>query len=72
MSEQLSDTLRVEHLCVNTAEGTPILQDISFEIRPGETLCLVGESGSGKSVTSLAILGLLAKDQLSAVSGRIL
>ncbi|MHC8286970.1 ABC transporter ATP-binding protein [Pseudomonas sp. XS1P51] len=72
MSEQQSDTLRVEHLCVNTAEGKPILQDISFEIRAGETLCLVGESGSGKSVTSLATLGLLPKDALNAVSGRIL
>jgi oligopeptide transport system ATP-binding protein len=33
---------------------------ISFEIEPGETLGIVGESGCGKSVTSLAILGLLA------------
>jgi len=34
---------------------------ISFEIRHGETLGLVGESGCGKSVTSLALLGLLAR-----------
>jgi oligopeptide transport system ATP-binding protein len=33
---------------------------ISFGIAPGETLGIVGESGCGKSVTSLAILGLLA------------
>jgi len=33
---------------------------ISFSIAPGETLGIVGESGCGKSVTSLAILGLLA------------
>jgi oligopeptide transport system ATP-binding protein len=33
---------------------------ISFAIAPGETLGIVGESGCGKSVTSLAILGLLA------------
>ena len=72
MNEQQSNILRVEHLCVSTTEGMPILQDISFEIRPGETLCLVGESGSGKSVTSLATLGLLPKEALSAVSGRIL
>ncbi|WP_158892043.1 MULTISPECIES: ABC transporter ATP-binding protein [unclassified Pseudomonas] len=72
MTDQSNAILRVEQLCVNTAEGRPILQDISFDIRAGETVCLVGESGSGKSVTSLAALGLLPKGALQATSGRVL
>ena len=36
------------------------VRDIDFELMRNETLCIVGESGSGKSVTSRAILGILA------------
>ncbi len=35
------------------------IQDVSFQIYPGETLALVGESGCGKSVTALSIMQLL-------------
>jgi oligopeptide/dipeptide ABC transporter ATP-binding protein len=37
-----------------------LLRGVSFEVRRGETLALVGESGCGKSITSLAVMGLLA------------
>ncbi len=40
------------------------VRDVSFELNKGETLCIVGESGSGKSVTSKAIMGILAKNAI--------
>ncbi|MDM0022607.1 ABC transporter ATP-binding protein [Variovorax saccharolyticus] len=44
--------------------------DVSFAIRPGETLALVGESGSGKSVTSLTLMGLHARTSHAQVEGQ--
>lgn len=38
----------------------PVVNNITFSLRPGETLGLVGESGSGKSTTGLALLRLIA------------
>lgn len=42
-------------------DRTPIVDNVSFTVREGETMGLVGESGCGKSITSLAIMGLLPK-----------
>ncbi|MCR6636567.1 dipeptide/oligopeptide/nickel ABC transporter permease/ATP-binding protein [Devosia sp.] len=47
-----------------------VVDDVSFSVRPGETMALVGESGCGKSITSLAIMGLL--DPRAKISGEIL
>ena len=49
--------LRVEF---NTRRGTLVaIDDVSFDIAPGEVLGVVGESGAGKSITGTAIIGLL-------------
>jgi peptide/nickel transport system ATP-binding protein len=49
--------LRVEF---NTRRGTLVaVDDVSFDIAPGEVLGVVGESGAGKSITGTAIIGLL-------------
>ena len=43
---------------------------ISFQVNPGEVVCLVGESGCGKSVTSLAVMGLLGRPYFTRSVGR--
>jgi peptide/nickel transport system ATP-binding protein len=57
-----SPLLEVHHLRVEfpSRHGTLVaLDDISFDIAPGEVLGVVGESGAGKSLTGAAIIGLL-------------
>ncbi|MFE5877373.1 dipeptide/oligopeptide/nickel ABC transporter permease/ATP-binding protein [Rhodococcus sp. NPDC056506] len=65
--------LEVRNLTIRFPErygDTAIVDNVSFTVRPNETMALVGESGCGKSLTSLAIMGLLPKT--AVVSGEIL
>ena len=59
----MSCKLEVKNLRISFRTDAGRLQavrDISFSVASGRTLAIVGESGSGKSVTSRAIMGLLA------------
>ena len=55
--------LEVKHLTISfrTNNGAVrAVRDVSFELNEGETLAIAGESGSGKSVTTRAVMGILA------------
>ncbi len=59
--------------CFWTDDGkVTACDDVSFEVRRGETVGLVGESGCGKSVTSLSIMRLIPWPPGKVVSGEIL
>jgi peptide/nickel transport system ATP-binding protein/glutathione transport system ATP-binding protein len=64
------ENLRVEF---QTKSGTVVgVEDVSFEINPGETVCVVGESGSGKSVSSLSLMRLIEFGGGDIAGGRLL
>ncbi|MDR1431920.1 MAG: ABC transporter permease subunit, partial [Propionibacteriaceae bacterium] len=53
--------LAVDHLTVAFGGADPIqvVEDVCFDVLPGETVGIVGESGSGKTVSARAVIGLL-------------
>jgi len=62
--------LRVEF---QTKDGPVVgVEDVSFDINSGETVCVVGESGSGKSVSSLSLMRLVEYGGGNIANGRLL
>lgn len=67
--------LEIKDLTVqfHTIEGVhQAVRDVSFFVRPGETLGVVGESGSGKSVSALSIMSLIPNPPGQITNGSIL
>lgn len=61
----MSAILKVENLNVTLRHrrvSKKLVEDVSFEVHPGECLGILGESGSGKSMTVKSVLGLLDKN----------
>lgn len=74
-SHSKNSLLSVQNLQVlfkKEEEISKVVDNISFDIKEGETVCIVGESGCGKTVTALSILGLLPSNSNKLIQGKII
>jgi peptide/nickel transport system ATP-binding protein len=70
----MSALLRVDQLAVRfgtAAQPLLAIDGVSFEVAPGETVCLVGESGSGKTLTALSVLRLEQQQRATLIGGGV-
>ncbi|NUU63161.1 ABC transporter ATP-binding protein [Paenibacillus agri] len=70
----MNNLMRIDGLSTHffTEDGeVKAVDDVSFRVREGETVCIVGESGCGKSVTAMSIMGLVESPGGKVTSGSI-
>ncbi len=67
MQSAKSDKIIIEVDSITLAyEGRPVIENLSFNVKEGDYLCIVGENGSGKSTLMNSLLGLM-----KPISGKI-
>src|SRR5256886_6208681 len=71
MAEHLLEVNNLKTYFFTRGGVVKAVDDVSFTIKPGETLGLVGESGCGKSVTALSVMRLVANPPGKIVGGEI-
>ncbi len=67
VDHKIEGKIEFQHVGFSYVEGTPVLTNISFCVKPGETLAIVGHTGSGKS-TIISLINRLYQH----TNGRIL
>ncbi len=71
MAEHLLEVNNLKTYFFTRGGVVKAVDDVSFTIKPGETLGVVGESGCGKSVTALSVMRLVANPPGKIVGGEI-
>ena len=71
MAENLLEVNNLKTYFFTRGGVVKAVDDVSFTIKPGETLGVVGESGCGKSVTALSVMRLVADPPGKIVNGEI-
>lgn len=61
--------IRLEHVSFAYEQDAPVLQELTFEIRDGESVGLIGANGAGKSTLMKILLGLLPCEGMVTVDG---
>jgi len=72
MSDNLLEVKNLKTFFKTETGIVKAVNDVSFKVRTGETVCIVGESGCGKSITAMSIMGLVTKDNGFNDGGEIL